>query len=163
MKLFFLLYQALTQVEAILSSVVVAVLLSSCSMHSKNCLLIVLASAASAQIFYNPTYIQYSTVTGYFAQDDPSTTASTFDYVLLPCRHCSRLSHDLLLLLSSATLIPPRPPSDLYLDNHKLRPLEPNIRFRCSSSRKLQYQNSMATFRASSRYYEHTCKHNYTV
>lgn len=26
-------------------------------------------------------YIKYSTVTGYFLQDDPSTNATTFDYV----------------------------------------------------------------------------------
>lgn len=28
----------------------------------------------------SPTYISYSTVTGFFAQDDPTTNASTFDY-----------------------------------------------------------------------------------
>ena len=27
------------------------------------------------------SYIQYSTVTGYFLQDEPSTNATTFDYV----------------------------------------------------------------------------------
>ena len=28
-----------------------------------------------------PVYIKYETVTGYFLQDDPSTNATTFNYV----------------------------------------------------------------------------------
>ena len=34
-----------------------------------------------------PGYIEYSTVTGYFLQDEPDTVASGFDYVC-----CSRMS-----------------------------------------------------------------------
>lgn len=32
----------------------------------------------------HPSYITYSTVTGYFLQDDPATDSSTFDYVCCP-------------------------------------------------------------------------------
>lgn len=52
-----------------------------------------LATAASAQTsnitkstVYPPTgygYINYTTVTGYFLQDEPSTNATAFDYVSL--------------------------------------------------------------------------------
>jgi hypothetical protein len=28
-----------------------------------------------------PVYIKYTTITGYFLQDDPSTNATTFNYV----------------------------------------------------------------------------------
>lgn len=32
-----------------------------------------------------PSYIKYSTVTGYFLQDDPNTQANTFNYVSNLC------------------------------------------------------------------------------
>lgn len=31
-----------------------------------------------------PSYIKYTTITGFFLQDDPSTQASSFDYVRIP-------------------------------------------------------------------------------
>ena len=36
-----------------------------------------------------PVYIKYETVTGYFLQDDPSTNATTFDYVSRQLNHDS--------------------------------------------------------------------------
>lgn len=42
--------------------------------HLELCLLLACAAPSLA-------YIQYSTVTGYFLQDDNSTNATTFDYV----------------------------------------------------------------------------------
>ncbi len=44
---------------------------------------LVLSSAAGAiaAAAHASSYIQYSTVTGYFLQDDNSTNATTFDYV----------------------------------------------------------------------------------
>lgn len=38
------------------------------------------ASAASLDVS-GPGYINYTTVTGYFLQDEPTTNASTFNYV----------------------------------------------------------------------------------
>jgi len=37
---------------------------------------------------YTDGYINYTTVPGYFLQDDPTTNASTFNYV------CPRIVHD---------------------------------------------------------------------
>jgi hypothetical protein len=36
----------------------------------------------------SPGYIKYSTVTGYFLQDEPDTLASGFDYVCCSPRSC---------------------------------------------------------------------------
>lgn len=47
-------------------------------------LLVLLFSMGEATRPYaasNSSHINYATVTGYFLQDDPSTNASTFDYV----------------------------------------------------------------------------------
>lgn len=38
-------------------------------------------ATAEAKFFGQPTYIKYSTVTGFFLQDDNSTNATTFNYV----------------------------------------------------------------------------------
>jgi hypothetical protein len=59
------------------------------------------------------SYINYTTVTGFFAQDDPATVASTFDYV---CAHRFLATHQQSLtenfrlspiLVSSIELTPP--------------------------------------------------------
>ncbi len=45
---------------------------------------LLLASSASALLNSTvqwPVYIKYTTVTGYFLQDEPSTNATTFNYV----------------------------------------------------------------------------------
>lgn len=47
-----------------------------------------LATAASLNVTDPNGYIQYTTVTGYFLQDDPATNASTFNYVSLPQDAC---------------------------------------------------------------------------
>lgn len=44
-------------------------------------LVVPFAAAASLNAIDSDGYIQYTTVTGYFLQDDPSTNASTFNYV----------------------------------------------------------------------------------
>lgn len=41
------------------------------------------ATAASLNVTDPNGYIQYTTVIGYFLQDDPATNASTFNYVSL--------------------------------------------------------------------------------
>lgn len=38
-------------------------------------------TTSEAKFFGQPTYIQYSTVTGYFLQDLNSTNATSFNYV----------------------------------------------------------------------------------
>ena len=48
-------------------------------------LTVFLASTANALLNSTvpwPVYIKYTTITGYFLQDDPSTNATTFNYVL---------------------------------------------------------------------------------
>jgi hypothetical protein len=45
-----------------------------------------------------PKYIRYSTVTGFFQQDDPATDASTFDYVSASIAQACCSCLDLLLL-----------------------------------------------------------------
>jgi len=48
--------------------------------------LTILALMASMNGAHNaPSYIKYSTVLGYFLQDDPDTQASSFNYVLFFC------------------------------------------------------------------------------
>lgn len=52
--------------------------------------------------------IKYTTITGYFLQDDPSTNASTFDYVKHPL-------HPLpFLLLPYSPLVPPPHPINFF-------------------------------------------------
>lgn len=43
------------------------------------------ASASSLKVTGNG-YINYTTVTGYFLQDEPTTNASTFNYVRIPLK-----------------------------------------------------------------------------
>lgn len=40
-----------------------------------------IAGLLAAAVVANASYINYTTVTGYFLQDDPSTDSSTFVYV----------------------------------------------------------------------------------
>lgn len=51
-----------------------------------------LALIATMSEAKKPSYIKYTTVTGYFLQDDPATNETDFDYVcepthFSPCRH----------------------------------------------------------------------------
>ena len=48
-----------------------------------------------------PGYINYSTVTGYFLQDEPDTIASGFDYVCLQIQHKPSKSNMTCRLLST--------------------------------------------------------------
>lgn len=42
---------------------------------------VLLALIAMAEASWRPSYINYTTITGYFLQDEPSTNPDTFDYV----------------------------------------------------------------------------------
>ncbi len=42
-----------------------------------------LALIAMGEANNRPSYINYTTITGFFLQDDPKTVSSTFDYVCL--------------------------------------------------------------------------------
>lgn len=56
------------------------------SMKSLALTLCLLASGTNALLNSTvgwPLYVKYETVTGYFLQDDPSTNATTFNYVRL--------------------------------------------------------------------------------
>ena len=44
----------------------------------------VLALVAMGEANNRPSYINYTTITGFFLQDDPKTVSSTFDYVCSP-------------------------------------------------------------------------------
>lgn len=44
-------------------------------------LLFTMGEATRPYVTSNTSHINYTTVTGFFLQDDPSTNASTFDYV----------------------------------------------------------------------------------
>jgi hypothetical protein len=46
-------------------------------------LVTVLALLAMGEANDRPSYINYTTITGFFLQDDPKTVSSTFDYVCL--------------------------------------------------------------------------------
>lgn len=48
-------------------------------------LLVVAGDALLNSTVQWPVYIKYETVTGYFLQDDPSTNATTFNYVSEQC------------------------------------------------------------------------------
>lgn len=77
-----------------------------------------LLSGASEAQYLNAThgtgYISYSTVTGYFLQDEPDTVASGFDYVRLHFRYTDIER------------------SDRTADRREFRPHQPNLlRLRC--------------------------------
>ena len=43
--------------------------------------LVMMGESKSAEYTKHTKYIKYTTVTGYFQQDDPDTVSETFDYV----------------------------------------------------------------------------------
>lgn len=47
---------------------------------------------AEAHVASHHSYINYTTLTGFFLQDDPTTNASTFDYVSAPKEASPRCS-----------------------------------------------------------------------
>ena len=68
-----------------------------------------MADTTTTTIHTTPSYpvIKYTTITGYFLQDDPATNASTFDYVSIICRvFFNRLKYfQIKLSLSSISFI----------------------------------------------------------
>lgn len=111
-----------------------------------------------------PSYIiKYTTITGYFLQDDPKTNDSTFDYVKHPLHPFPFPSSPLF-----APCYPPSPPQiffnpapnflitcvndGIYLESLQLRSDQPHIRIRRTRRRPLRakcgnrnQKNPMAT------------------
>jgi hypothetical protein len=52
-------------------------------------LLVMGESTTSVVAKHSSSYLQYTTITGFFAQDDPSTDASTFNYVASHLLRCN--------------------------------------------------------------------------
>ena len=54
------------------------------------------ATAASLNVTDSAGYINYTTITGYFLQDEPTTNASTFSYVSSPASRAEVSKHMIL-------------------------------------------------------------------
>lgn len=80
--------------------------------------------AAAAATTASATYINYTTVTGYFLQDEASTNATTFVYVCSFSVSC-RIKRTIKTLIK------------LYLVPRKLRPHKPHLPWRGQSTWKI--------------------------
>ena len=98
------------------------------------CLTVLLLASTSTALLNStvqwPVYIKYTAVTGYFLQDDPSTNATTFNYV----------GRWLVLSISDLSLT--------NIDGHELWPYRPQL---SSYQRHHEETHSMAEIRHASR------------